>query len=68
MAKVRDYYKEINDVLVEYENYKPWHTRNIDWACDRIEWCWKWKKITREQMEELTDRAIAIYGENLFVD
>lgn len=68
MAKVRDYYKEIDDVLTEYENYKPWHTRNIDWACDRIEWCWKWKKITREQMEELTDRAIAIYGENLFVD
>jgi hypothetical protein len=68
MAKTRNYYKEIDDVLIEYENYKPWHTRNIDWACDRIEWCWKWKKITREQMEELTDRAIAIYGENLFVD
>lgn len=68
MTKVRDYYKEIDDVLIEYENYKPWHTRNIDWACDRIEWCWKWKKITREQMEELTNRAIAIYGENLFTD
>ena len=68
MAKTRNYYKEIDDVLIEYENYKPWHTRNIDWACDRIEWCWKWKKITREQMKELTDRAIAIYSENLFVD
>ena len=68
MTKVRDYYKEIDDVLTEYENHKSWHTRNIDWACDRIAWCWKWKKITRGQMEELADRATAIFDENLCVD
>ena len=62
------YYNEINKVLTEYEEHKPYHTRNIDWACGRIEWCWKWRKITKEEMEELADRATAIFDENLFVN
>lgn len=38
---MKDYYKEIATVLSEYENYKPYHTKDIDWACNRIDWCWK---------------------------
>ena len=68
MKTIKNYYEEIDKVLKEYENYKPYHTRNIDWACNRIDWCWKWKKITKEEMEELADRATAIFEENLFVD
>lgn len=64
----KNYYEEINKVLKEYEEYKPYHIRNIDWACNRIAWAWKWRKITKEQMEELADRATAIFDENLFVD
>lgn len=62
------YYAEIDKVLTEYENYKPYHSRGIDWAVDRIVWCWHWKKITKDQMEELADRATAIFDENLFVE
>ena len=40
------YYNEIDRVLKEYENGKSWHTKSIDWVRKRIEWCWKWKKIT----------------------
>ena len=40
------YYNEIDRVLKEYENGKSWHTKSIDWVINRIEWCWKWKKIT----------------------
>lgn len=64
---MNNYYKEIDKVLREYEEYKPYHTRDIDWACNRIAWCWKWRKITKEQMEKLADRATAILDENLFV-
>lgn len=64
---MRDYYKEIDKVLTEYEEYKPCHIRDIDWACNRIAWCYKWKKITKEQMQELADRATAILDKNLFV-
>ena len=41
----RNYYAEIDKVISEYENGKSWHTKNIDWAANRIDWCWKWRKI-----------------------
>jgi hypothetical protein len=62
------YYNEINNVVTEYENYTPYHTRNIDWAANRVCWAWKWRKITKEQTEELADRITAIYDNDLFVD
>lgn len=57
---MKNYYAEIDKVLTKYEKNKPYHTRDIDWACDRIAWCFKWRKITLDQMEELADRATAI--------
>lgn len=61
---MKDYYSEINKVVTEYENHKSYHTRNIGWAADRVAWAWKWKKITKGQMEELADRITAILDEN----
>lgn len=58
---MKDYYFEINKVVTEYENYKTYHTKDINWAADRVAWCWKWKKITKEQMETLADRITAIF-------
>ena len=54
------YYNEIDKALKSYENFKPYHEKNIDWICNRIDWCWKWRKITEKQMEELAARATAI--------
>ena len=53
------FYNEINKALQSYENYKPYHT-----ISDRISWCWKWRKITKEQMEELCDRTIEVLERN----
>lgn len=58
------FYSEIDKALQSYETYKPYHTRNIDWITNRISWCWKWKKITKEQMEELCDRTIKVLERN----
>jgi hypothetical protein len=57
----RNYYAEIDKVVSEYEQNKPWHTRDINWAANRVDWCWKWRKITKEQMEELADRITTIF-------
>ena len=57
---MRDFYGEINKVLTDYET-KGRSDKNMDWAANRIDWCWKWKKITKEQMEELADRATKIF-------
>ena len=54
------FYNEIDEALQSYENYKPYHTRNIEWISNRVSWCWKWRKITKEQMEELCDRMIKV--------
>lgn len=58
------FYSEIDKALQSYENYKPYHTHNIEWISNRISWCWKWRKITKEQMEELCDRTIKVLERN----
>ena len=54
------FYDQINTAIISYEEYKPYHDKTIEWICDRIDWAWKWRKITREQMEELANRATNI--------
>ena len=57
---MKNYYEEINSALKNYELNKPYHTRNIEWICSRIDWCWKWRKISEEEMEELSNRAVKV--------
>lgn len=63
MAKQRkgtDYAAQINDAIKEYEDYHPYKQHSIDWICNRIDWCWKFRKITKEQMEQFCDRICEI--------
>ena len=55
-----NYYQEIDTALKSYEEFKPYHSRKIEWITDRIWWCWKWKKITKSEMEELCERVINV--------
>ena len=59
------YYKQINDALISYENYKPYHTKTIDWICNRIDWAWKWRKINKEEMIELAERVTKLFEEGV---
>ncbi len=58
--KQRDYYAEIDTALQSYEYGKPWHDKSIEWICDRIDWCWRFRHITEMQMEELADRCCKV--------
>ena len=60
---MKDFYKEIDNALKSYEDFEPCHDKGIDWICHRIGWCWRWKKISKNQMEELTTRAMKILNE-----
>lgn len=55
----RNFYAEIDDELTRLElgQYAP---RGISWCTNRIDWCWKFRHITRSQMESLCDRIIAV--------
>lgn len=57
---MKNYYEEINSALKNYESNKPYHTKNIEWICSRIDWCWKWRKISEKEMEELSNRAVEV--------
>ena len=60
------FYQEIDTALKSYEEFKPYHSRKIEWITNRIVWCWKWKKISKEQMKELTTRTIKVLENNFF--
>ena len=64
---MKDYYNEIDQALKSYEDCKPYHPKSIDWICDRIDWCWKFRHISEDQMQELADRVIAIMDYILFL-
>ena len=54
------FYEEIDKALKSYEEFKPYHTKSLEWITNRIYWCHKWKKLTQAQVEELCDRVIVI--------
>lgn len=57
---MKDYYKEIDKAIRSYEEFKPYHQYSIEWITDRIDWAWKFRKITKPQMEELADRITSV--------
>lgn len=61
----KNYYDEIDNALIRYEECMNYKTKTMKWICDRIDWCWKFRKITKNQMEELADRATKVFEEKL---
>lgn len=57
---MKDYYNQIDKAIVSYEEYKSYKQYKIEWISDRICWCWKFKHITEEQMENLCNRVCNI--------
>jgi len=58
MKENKDYYVELDKAIQEYENYKPYHTKTMDWICNKLDWCNKWKKLSTEQVDELANRIV----------
>ena len=65
--KVKDYYKEIDKALKPYENYNSYPEKTIIWICDRIDWAWKWRKITEDQKNEVCDRICILFERDLTI-
>lgn len=58
--KINKRYALVLDTLDRLE--RGMYTGNLDiyWCGNSIDWLWKWKKITRAEMESLCDRVIAL--------
>ena len=53
-------YEKINRWLKQHESYK-YTERSLDSIADYIDWAWKWRKISREEMENAADRVCVLY-------
>ena len=63
---MKNYYTDIDKAINEYEVFAPYKTKDIDWICNRIDWCYKWKHITEKQMNELADRIIFVMENRMY--
>lgn len=55
----KDYYKQLDGWVGMFEQcgYCP---VKIEVVTDKIVWCWRWKKITEQQKNELCDRMVEV--------
>lgn len=58
--KINKRYALVLDTLNRLERGQYTGSLDIYWIGDSIDWLWKWKKITRAEMESLCDRVIAL--------
>ena len=59
-----NYEEQIDKAIREHEECKPCPRYKLEWISNRIDWCWKWSKISREKKDEFCDRMIAIFEGN----
>lgn len=57
--KINKRYALVLDTLDRLERGMYTGGLDIHWVGDSIGWLWKWKKITRAEMEDLCNRVIA---------
>ena len=62
---MKDYYHDLDVAIKTYEEHKPYHPLKTSEISDKIAWCWKWKKITNEQLDDLTSRMIKVFQEGM---
>lgn len=59
------YYDQIDKAIKSYEQFRSCHSMGLDKICDKIDWCWKWRKISETQMHNLVDRIVYLMDNNL---
>ena len=59
---MKNYYDEIDRDLSRYEgrDITGYELVRVFKICDRIEWCWKFRKITENQFNDLTSRMCTL--------
>lgn len=55
----KDYYAQINAWLEQYE-IKGNGDQKLSVISDKISWCWKWKKLTKSEVDELCNRFVEV--------
>ena len=62
--KQKDFYQELSRKIDFYEEHPWWDDERrtrLTAISNKIEWCWKFRKITLDQLHELCDRATKLW-------
>lgn len=57
------YEEQLEKAIRSYEEYRPYHQYTVEWICNRIDWCWKWRKISENKMEDFANRIVKVMEE-----
>lgn len=55
------FYEEIDRALREHENYRLYPPKTLEWIANRIDWAWKWRKISEKEMIDLAERTTKLF-------
>ena len=50
----------IDKALKEYEDHKPYKQHELMWIIDRIEWCFKFRKIDYKSRMKFVNRVLSV--------
>ena len=53
-------YEKIDKALQQHEKH-GYYERSLDSIADYIDWAWRWRKITHEEMENAASRICELY-------
>ena len=60
MANKKSRYELLLETLDRLENNK-YTALDTSWCSDTVCWLWKWRKISKEEMETLCNRVIVLF-------
>ncbi len=63
---MKDFYKEIDRVVKEYECSKAWHSNTLEWAADKLAWCAKWRKLGQWEIDNLAERITILFNRGAY--
>ena len=64
-SEFNKYYDQIDKAIKSYVQFRPCHPMSPDKICDKIDQCWKCRKISEHQMHNLVDRIVYLMDNNL---
>lgn len=63
----KDFYAELDNKINAWEKFLPSrHIYDLNAIADKIAWCYKFRKITHEQMEDLCSRLTKLFDEKVW--
>lgn len=62
MRTIKNYYDILNKKIQDFESSKHNSSMQLSKIADKVVWCFRWRKISNEECNELCDRITKLYN------